>query len=782
MKGQIAISFLVSAVMLLSVSHAHAKNKEVGVNPKCQSGSQTLSIDQRSHAKSPCSSNNASELNKKEKKEKKEKQSITSSIVSGRIITVSGAAIENVNVTAFDTSGLIQAVSSKAAKNGEFTLQLEAETQYVLRLSAPNYGNKVVPITSPSADNALRLNNVIMAERGEVQSISQDGDRKVIGADGASVTFDKSNFVDMDGQPLLGDMQLTITPLDISNTRSVQAFPGLFQGMSSESVTPQMIASLGIVEFHFTQNGEPVNLASGSTADVLIPIYVNQYPNGQAIEAGDTTPLRSLNETTGIWSQEGVGTVVYSTESPTGLAYSATVQHFSWWGTDVAMVTSAGDTTANTGLANAVITLNAPAGIAGFAVIEAFAPDLVNWRGDTVSINLDIGNSTPNLYIPANRNVCFTAFIYFASGTTSTTNQECVNVASQATVNLYMELGQTGPIDVTVTPKVNDDTAFIQGYVNVQSPALSIAPTTIETSIDYQLLSGTLPAGLSLDIFDNVVNLVGIPTSVGEETFVIRANDIDGNIDDVTITYNTSSVSPPPIIEYNINRIFEGEITTLNGSTEVNLNDLVTNIGGPITEWREVTSTVDQGECTDMYDNQGVKGASDNLSLSTAVILNPTTGQLTFNSPELWISCLKAVNDQGSSIFLFGFEITNVSPPPIIESSEESFIVADYNSFEEPLQIDLNEVITNYGGPITQWEEINSGSELDQCISIFNSKGLGKISEDQSLPESITLDDATGLITFNYGEIWFGCLKAVNTQGESVFIFGFNLTSTAANE
>jgi hypothetical protein len=44
-------------------------------------------------------------------------------------------------------------------------------------------------------------------------------------------------------------------------------------------------------------------------------------------------PVWSLNETTGVWVQEGEGTVVASA-SATGLALRATVTHFSWWNPD----------------------------------------------------------------------------------------------------------------------------------------------------------------------------------------------------------------------------------------------------------------------------------------------------------------------------------------------------------------------------------------------------------------------------------------------------------------
>ena len=583
--------------------------------------------------------------------------------ISGRISTVTGAAIANVGITALANNGSSETVITQADSNGEFSLTLDAKTDYVLQLTNASFSTQVIPATSPSTNNSVSLNDIVMLTRGVTHPISSTGEQTIAATDGASVSFDKANFVDTNGQPLVGDMQLTVTPVDVSNTRLIKTFPGLSLGLPESGNTPEMIVALGTVEFHFTHNGEAVNLASGATADVLIPIYVNEYPDGRAIEVGQTAPLRSLNELSGVWIQEGLGIVVRSADSPTGLAFKATVSHFSWWGIDVAIATTAGDTTPNTGVANAIITVNGPPGL-GLAVIDATAPGLVNWRGSTVSLAIDIGDSTPSLSIPANRSVCFSAYFFYASGVRGDSNTVCVNEASQATVNVDLDVGVTGAIDVSVTPQVSDDTAVIQGYEGVQSPALRIAATTIETTVTYLLLSGTLPAGLSLDIFDNVLNLVGVPTTAGSSAFVIRATDADGNTDDISVSYDVSSISPPPIITSDTDRFFLGEITTLGGTVQVNLNDMVTNVGGPISQWRELTSTAEETECTNMHISAGIKGPSADLMLPASVTLSKFTGELEFDSPEYWLSCLVAFNNRGTSVFLFGFEIRDTSGMP----------------------------------------------------------------------------------------------------------------------
>ena len=80
--------------------------------------------------------------------------------------------------------------------------------------------------------------------------------------------------------------------------------------------------------------GRPVQLAPGRSATIEIPSYVGKHVDGSLIKAGDTTPLWSLDETTGGWVEEGSGTVVASATSPSGFTLRAEVTHFSWWNSD----------------------------------------------------------------------------------------------------------------------------------------------------------------------------------------------------------------------------------------------------------------------------------------------------------------------------------------------------------------------------------------------------------------------------------------------------------------
>ncbi|MEN8156470.1 MAG: PKD domain-containing protein [Bacteroidota bacterium] len=145
------------------------------------------------------------------------------------------------------------------------------------------------------------------------------------GEDGTTLQLPVKPFVKPDGTEVTGSVKATITPVDVAFESA--SFPGSFYGYD-ETGEEGILLSYGVSEFHFAQDGEMLQLADGKRATVLIPIYTSGALTGEQI------PLWSVNEDNGKWIQEGVGTVVESANSPTGLALKAEVNHFSWFNCD----------------------------------------------------------------------------------------------------------------------------------------------------------------------------------------------------------------------------------------------------------------------------------------------------------------------------------------------------------------------------------------------------------------------------------------------------------------
>jgi len=124
------------------------------------------------------------------------------------------------------------------------------------------------------------------------------------------------------------DVTGSVTYLDPA-TDDIQSAPGgdllaLPAGADPNTATPVPLESYGMMEFDLKdQNGNPIHELGGD-AEVCMKAT-------QGLTAGDTIPLWYYDETTGLWKQEGQGTV----QDKSGqLMICGSVQHFTWWNYD----------------------------------------------------------------------------------------------------------------------------------------------------------------------------------------------------------------------------------------------------------------------------------------------------------------------------------------------------------------------------------------------------------------------------------------------------------------
>lgn len=483
------------------------------------------------------------------------------SSISGRITSVDGTTLSTVSVNVMSAG--ISAATSSSGMNGEFVLELLANNDVVIHLSAAGYADQVVPARSPNANGNVFL-DISMIPRGATQTFSASADAMLNGSDGSSVSVIAGSFVDANGLAVTGNIDLTITPVDVSRPASLAAFPGEFSGVLEGELTDTPIVSLGTVEFEFSQNGQPLQLAAGQTADVTIPIYMDSYQDGSPVAAGDLIPLWSLDEASGLWQQEGVGTVITSIDSPSGLAMQASVSHFSWWNCDVSM-----------NAAQAIVTVFGPD--SGTALIKASTDANIGWRPNTVDTISPVATPTAPLYIPSNGEVCFWAEISFDNGSNGTTAEACITAAPGSLVNVDLVAPIAGPVNIVTRPADTAGVLDVVAYLNYPIRRVQFQPTTYETAVSYAIVSGTLPAGLSLNPANPTsAEISGVVTEAGAFTVVIQATDAEGDTDSITVNYTVTADTPPPELDY-----VDVSYTDVPASFDLN----VFNLAGPATNW-----------------------------------------------------------------------------------------------------------------------------------------------------------------------------------------------------
>lgn len=240
-------------------------------------------------------------------------------VVDDQGIPLSGATIKVIAASA-------GTASASSANDGTFSIPLSSGTAGVIRIEKAGF-MPMVRAAADAASNAVFAARVVLLPVASTQTFdsTQAAVLRVPGSS-ARVELAADSLTRSDGQAISGSTTVQLTPIDPS--KDISHMPGVM--VDANSGTP--IESLGALSVNFTDaTGAPLNLASGQTATIRIPATPAA---GATLPA--TFPLYHLNETTGLWVQEGTATL--QTDPVTGdKYYEGTVSHFSTWNADQVM-------------------------------------------------------------------------------------------------------------------------------------------------------------------------------------------------------------------------------------------------------------------------------------------------------------------------------------------------------------------------------------------------------------------------------------------------------------
>ena len=161
------------------------------------------------------------------------------------------------------------------------------------------------------------LGNIDAAAGGSVNL--PDNSKITLPANGVVV---KSN-----NQSYSGSVKVYAAVIDPTSADIAQIVPGSFQGNDANN-NRVLLKSFGMLAVELEGNsGEQLQVASGKMAKLRFTI-----PSSLRSSAPATIPLWSVDETTGLWKQEGSAT-------KTNDYYEGDVSHFSFWNCDVSSQT-----------------------------------------------------------------------------------------------------------------------------------------------------------------------------------------------------------------------------------------------------------------------------------------------------------------------------------------------------------------------------------------------------------------------------------------------------------
>ena len=485
--------------------------------------------------------------------------------VAGRVTTPDGAPVADAPVVLAGTGAPVATTDA----DGRFSLAVAAGQERVLRVDSDRHGNRVAVVRVPATGGTVPLELTVVPRDVPVAfaaPFSLDGGSHRT-RDGGSVSVPPGGFVTADGSPVLGDVTLVVAEVDVSNPAELAAFPGEFAGTAEGEGVPGPIVSLGTVEYEFRADGQEVDLAPGVEAAIEIPIYVDAYQDGTAVGLGDSIPLWSLDEGTGLWTQEGEGTVVASARSRTGFALAATVDHFTWWNCDVSMRP-----------AEVRVRVVADAGEdldATVAVGARTTADL-GWRATSADTIAAFGEYTDALPVPADVEVCYSALVQPEAGNAATTDTLCATLGAGESRDI--ELGiDASPDGLALAAEGSAD---VVGGIGAPVPRVSFGPAGLGASPVSYDASG-LPPGVTLRTVDAWrAELVGVPSAAGGYAATVMGTNAEGTAA-LSASYAIAAVPPPSLPFYNSDRV-----DTEAGIYAFDLS--LYDRGGPATSWELV--------------------------------------------------------------------------------------------------------------------------------------------------------------------------------------------------
>jgi alpha-tubulin suppressor-like RCC1 family protein len=238
--------------------------------------------------------------------------------VTGKVVDELGVPVSSATIAVTGTNAL-----ASTALDGSFSVDVSTLTPAILRITKSGFAS-TIRAAATANDNSFFAQRIVMHSVGATINFDAASDNilRVPGST-ARVDLPAGSLANADGSVFNGTAKVTLTPIDPSI--DIDFMPGVMV----DSETGTAIESLGAMGVEFTDaEGRPLNLGANKSADIRIP--ATPAPGGILPE---TIPLYHLNETTGLWEQDGTASL--ATDRATGKQYYAgETDHFSWWNSD----------------------------------------------------------------------------------------------------------------------------------------------------------------------------------------------------------------------------------------------------------------------------------------------------------------------------------------------------------------------------------------------------------------------------------------------------------------
>lgn len=234
--------------------------------------------------------------------------------IGGTVSTTTGTPVSGATVLAGSQTALTDA-------NGNYTLPGVAAHHRVVTTAHKDGYVDANGVAQLAANQSASSNLTVALPKAQASVVASAGGTTTT-ADGGLVTIPANALANPDGTPFTGTASVTLTTFDPTNAGDAGACPGMSDGVTAGGRTVTIV-NYGAVDVGLTGNGEKLDLASGVSATVQVPI-----PSALQAAAPASIPAFWLDPNDGRWYEQGV-------LNRAGNFYTGSLPHFTRWAADI---------------------------------------------------------------------------------------------------------------------------------------------------------------------------------------------------------------------------------------------------------------------------------------------------------------------------------------------------------------------------------------------------------------------------------------------------------------
>jgi len=214
--------------------------------------------------------------------------------------------------------------TTTTAVDGRFSVPAPPGDRTIVHIEANGFA-EAFPVARVISRQATNL-GVKLVPTGATTTVSvAEGDTVSVPHSPARVTIPANGLVPKAGGTPAGTVTVSLTPINPAIDPNLM--PGGFSGISVGSGAAQPIESFGALLVDIRDSaGTHYTLAEGKTSTIRIPLGT------QSANPPATVSLWFLDETAGVWKEEGTATLQGTAPDR---YYEGTVAHFRYWNADV---------------------------------------------------------------------------------------------------------------------------------------------------------------------------------------------------------------------------------------------------------------------------------------------------------------------------------------------------------------------------------------------------------------------------------------------------------------